>query len=122
MTLSLPQPSLIGQGGDSLRPEHLPRVAVPGLYVHIPFCFHDSLYCDFFSLTRQPSERMAQFVILVLLEAYLWLTGQGPTVRPRTVFYGGGTPTLLPLDQMRRLIAGLRERFDFSDLQEWTTE
>ena len=45
-----------------------------------------------------------------------------PTVRPRTVFFGGGTPTLLPLDEMRRLLAGLRERFDFSDVDEWTVE
>src|SRR3954447_4061398 len=122
MTLSLPQPSVTRRDGDPLRPQDLPRAAVPGLYVHIPFCFHKCHYCDFYSITRQTPERMVKFVDLVLREADLWLTGEGPTVRPRTVFFGGGTPTLLPLDQMRRLIAGLRDRFDFSDLQEWTTE
>src|SRR4051794_40405893 len=122
MTLSLPQPPLTQQDGDSLRPEALPRAAVPGLYVHIPFCFHKCHYCDFYSITRQTPERMARYVDLILREADLWTTGNGPIVRPRTVFFGGGTPTLLPLDQMRRLIGGLRDRFDFSDLQEWTTE
>src|SRR3954470_10976838 len=91
----------------------LPKAPVPGLYVHIPFCFHKCHYCDFYSITRQTPERMARFVDLVLREADLWLTEQGPTVSPRTVFFGGGTPTLLPLDQMRRLIGGLRARFDF---------
>jgi oxygen-independent coproporphyrinogen-3 oxidase len=43
-------------------------------------------------------------------------------LRPRTVFFGGGTPTLLAVDDMRRLIEGLRARFDFSECDEWTVE
>src|SRR5437016_4750179 len=31
----------------------LPSVEIPGLYVHIPFCFHKCHYCDFYSITRQ---------------------------------------------------------------------
>jgi oxygen-independent coproporphyrinogen-3 oxidase len=38
------------------------------------------------------------------------------------VFFGGGTPSLLPLDEMRRLIIGLKQRVDFSGLNEWTVE
>src|SRR4051812_34211071 len=45
-----------------------------------------------------------------------------PSVRPRTVFFGGGTPPLLPPRLMRELTAGLRRRFDFSGLTEWTVE
>jgi oxygen-independent coproporphyrinogen-3 oxidase len=91
---------------------------------------------------------MTRFVDLLLREAEMWSNGDphilrsrilpcygkgeapeqgesrspGPTIRPRTIFFGGGTPSLLPIDQMRRLIAGLRDRFDFSDLNEWTVE
>jgi oxygen-independent coproporphyrinogen-3 oxidase len=99
----------------------LPRAPVPGLYVHLPFCFHKCHYCDFYSITRQTPQRMQRFVDLVLREAEQWMEAR-PQIRPRTVFFGGGTPSLLPAAQMRRLLAGLRERFDFGQLDEWTVE
>jgi oxygen-independent coproporphyrinogen III oxidase len=99
----------------------LPAARPPGLYVHVPFCFHKCHYCDFYSITRQSEERMARFVDLVLAEAAGWESSP-VRVRPRTVFFGGGTPSLLPLEQMRRLVRGLRARFDFSGLDEWTIE
>jgi oxygen-independent coproporphyrinogen-3 oxidase len=114
MSLGLPRADL--------HPRDLPRAIVPGLYVHVPFCFHKCHYCDFYSITRQTPERMSRFVDLVLREAEMWTGPDLPVVRPRTVFFGGGTPSLLPLEQMRRLIDGLRERFDFSELNEWTIE
>ena len=54
-----------------LSPGALPVVAVPALYVHIPFCFHKCHYCDFYSITRQSDERMTRFVDLVLAEGFL---------------------------------------------------
>ncbi|HEY7115565.1 MAG TPA: radical SAM family heme chaperone HemW [Tepidisphaeraceae bacterium] len=101
----------------------VPDAEAPGLYVHVPFCFHKCHYCDFYSITRQTAERMARFVDLMLSEADQWAGRHSRVrVRPRTVFFGGGTPSLLPLEEMRRLLAGLRERFDFADLNEWTVE
>src|SRR5436309_404698 len=92
----------------SLDPLALPADPVPALYVHVPFCFHKCHYCDFYSITRQTVERMDRYVDLLLVEADRWTVRQaGPTPAPRTVFFGGGTPTLLPIDSMRRLIAGL---------------
>jgi oxygen-independent coproporphyrinogen-3 oxidase len=104
-----------------LDPALLPRTRAQGLYVHIPFCFHKCHYCDFYSITRQTPQRMARFVDLILREAELW-DGSPVTLRPRTLFFGGGTPTLLPLEQMNRLLLGLRQRIDFSDVTEWTIE
>jgi oxygen-independent coproporphyrinogen-3 oxidase len=104
------------------RPQSLPAIDVPGLYVHVPFCFHKCHYCDFYSITRQTPDRMKRFVDLLLSEAHQWATAIGPTCRPRTVFFGGGTPSLLPIDAMRRLLRGLRDRFDCSLLNEWTVE
>src|SRR5215203_1631114 len=104
-------------------PAQLPAAEVEALYVHVPFCFHKCHYCDFYSITRQTPERMTRYVNLVLREAEGWTEqADGPTVRPRTIFFGGGTPTLLPVDEMRRLILGLRERFDFSLVDEFTVE
>ena len=66
---------------------------------------------------------MEDFVDLVLREADFWRAkNAGPKPRFRTVFFGGGTPSLLPLNAMRRLIEGLRQRFDFNALEEWTVE
>ncbi|MEA2733904.1 MAG: hypothetical protein QOE14_355 [Humisphaera sp.] len=99
----------------------LPATEVEALYVHVPFCFHKCHYCDFYSITQQTPERMERFVDRILREADAW-TRPPVTVRPRTIFFGGGTPTLLPVEAMSRLLRGLRERFDFSDVQEWTIE
>src|SRR6267142_3667380 len=105
----------------SLDPSALPPAFVEGLYIHIPFCFHKCHYCDFYSITRQTPERMARFVDLVLQEARAWTT-HPPQIGPQTIFFGGGTPSLLPLPDMQRLIAGLREIFDLSAVNEWTIE
>jgi oxygen-independent coproporphyrinogen III oxidase len=113
--LTLEQPSR------TLQPADLPVAVVPALYVHIPFCFHKCHYCDFYSITRQDPRRVSRFVDRLLGEADLWANAP-PVLRPRTVFFGGGTPSLLPLAEMQRLIRGLRDRFDFSDCIEWTVE
>ena len=101
----------------------LPAGGVSALYVHIPFCFHKCHYCDFYSITRQTPQRMDHFVDAILSEADQWLSLR--SVRPAgltTIFFGGGTPSLLPLATMRRLLIGLKKRFDVSQLSEWTVE
>ena len=106
-----------------LQPDELPWAQIEGLYVHVPFCFHKCHYCDFYSITRQEPERMERFVDRVLNEAEQWVAERpGQSVRPRTIFFGGGTPSLLPFGAMRRLLSGLRERFDLSVVEEWTVE
>ncbi len=91
------------------------------LYVHVPFCFHKCHYCDFYSITRQTPERMRRFVDLTLRESAIWAEG-GPACQPTTIFFGGGTPSLLPIKEMLRLIDGLRARFDLTGVEEWTIE
>src|SRR5437667_5699984 len=106
-----------------LEPRALPAAKFEGLYVHIPFCFHKCHYCDFYSITRQGEDRMNRFVDLLLVEAAMWAANEaGPTPVPKTIFFGGGTPSLLPPMLMRRLIEGLRQRFDLSHIDEWTCE
>jgi len=109
---------------DSFNVADLPPARVDALYVHVPFCFHKCHYCDFYSITRQSEERMRRFVDRVLVEAAGWQSRSAgaPTVTPETIFFGGGTPSLLPLDQMERLLVGLRRVFDLSSVTEWTVE
>jgi oxygen-independent coproporphyrinogen-3 oxidase len=107
-----------------LNPADLPTdQPVEALYVHVPFCVHKCHYCDFYSITRQSPQRMADFVDRVLIEAQGWANSPiARRIRPRTVFFGGGTPTVLPLQQMQRLLAGLAQRLDLSQVDEWTIE
>src|SRR5438067_10100453 len=91
--------------GSLVRPWDLPDAPIEGLYVHVPFCFHKCHYCDFYSITRQTPQRMNHFVDLILTEAERWTRVRpAESLRPRTIFFGGGTPSLLPFDAMRRLL------------------
>ena len=66
---------------------------------------------------------MEGFVDLLLREADFWTSpDSAPQPRIRTIFFGGGTPSLLPLEAMRRLIASLKRRFDLTAVREWTVE
>jgi oxygen-independent coproporphyrinogen III oxidase len=106
-----------------LTPNRLPVAVAPALYVHVPFCFHKCHYCDFYSITRQSEARMSGFVSRILREAELWTRENAKiAIRPETVFFGGGTPSLLPIEEMRRLLLALRGAFGFSNLREWTIE
>src|SRR6266516_1811409 len=80
---------------DALRldPSSLPEASFDGLYVHVPFCFHKCHYCAFYSITRQSAERMRRYVDLVLSEARSW-ANRPPKIAAKTVFFGGGTPSL----------------------------
>jgi oxygen-independent coproporphyrinogen-3 oxidase len=104
----------------SLSPRDLPPAEITGLYLHVPFCFHKCHYCDFYSITRQTPDRMDRFVGLMLKEAEQW--GRETPVAPATVFIGGGTPSLLPLEKMAELLRGMRNRFDLAGVNEWTVE
>lgn len=102
--------------------DRLPATTIEGLYVHIPFCRHKCHYCDFYSIVGQPADRIARFVDLLLTEARLWANVRQLHTGLRTIFFGGGTPSLLPLEDMRRLIVGLRGVFDFAAVDEFTIE
>jgi oxygen-independent coproporphyrinogen-3 oxidase len=88
------------------------------LYLHIPFCFHKCHYCDFYSLVDRRG-RQDRFTSRLLDE----LQALAPFAAPlRTIFVGGGTPTLLRTDLWRALLDGLRHAFDLSRLEEFTVE
>ena len=61
---------------------------------------------------------MAAYVDAVATELQLW----ADRLAPKTIFFGGGTPSLLPAPLLRQLGDGLRRELDLSDLTEWTVE
>jgi oxygen-independent coproporphyrinogen-3 oxidase len=84
-----------------------------GLYVHIPFCQSKCSYCDFNSYAGLES-LIKPYVDALLAETELW---REPTqhMNVATVFLGGGTPSLLPLTEVERIMTALRQRFRLAD-------
>jgi oxygen-independent coproporphyrinogen-3 oxidase len=89
------------------------------LYIHIPFCPKVCPYCSFYK-EASDRNRTQPFLDAVLRELDLRL-GEF-AVRPRTIFFGGGTPSALSTRQLEFLLGGLRDRLDLSGLVEWTLE
>lgn len=88
------------------------------LYVHIPFCHRICPYCAFFKHTPGHTD-MRGFVDGVVREARLRLPAG---YRPETIYFGGGTPSMLSPTHLERLIVGLGETVDFSGVREWSFE
>jgi oxygen-independent coproporphyrinogen-3 oxidase len=93
---------------------------IEGLYVHLPFCDGKCGYCAFYSVAGRAE---AIDAYLVALEAELALRcREFPGLAPRTLYIGGGTPTLLSGEQLTRLCALLARRLDLRRVEEWTSE
>jgi oxygen-independent coproporphyrinogen-3 oxidase len=101
-------------------PESPPRLASEpgGLYVHVPFCRRKCRHCDFYSVTDVA--RLPAFVDAVLAE--MALAAFEFTVPCDTLYFGGGTPSLLPPADVARLIAAARTHFRLAADAEITLE
>src|SRR3970040_246771 len=88
----------------------MPSDHPPSLYVHIPFCTLKCSYCDFNSYAGIEA-LMRPFVDALCDEMRLWAPHMLDR-RVETVFFGGGTPSLLPLEEVERIMGAIRESFD----------
>ena len=99
-----------------------------GIYVHVPFCARRCGYCDFNTYTatelaEQPGASPATYVAAVIAELDLAARVLGERVPPvSSVFFGGGTPTLLPAELLTGLLQQIRDRFGLRQDAEVTTE
>ena len=82
----------------------------------MPFCAHKCEYCAFYS-EAAAGETVNRYVASLIREMEVLAR----EVRPRTVFFGGGTPSLLNLRQWEQILAAM-ERFDLLGAPEWTVE
>ncbi|HEU4427097.1 MAG TPA: radical SAM protein, partial [Pilimelia sp.] len=98
-----------------------------GVYVHVPFCASRCGYCDFNTYTAAElggGFGRDGYVDAVLAELALARRVLGATPPPRvdTVFVGGGTPTLLPADDLARILDGVDAAWGLAPGAEITTE
>jgi putative oxygen-independent coproporphyrinogen III oxidase len=99
-----------------------------GIYLHVPFCTTRCGYCDFNTYTAaelgtQPGASRAGYIDAAIQEIELAARVLGPDLPMiSTVFVGGGTPTVLPPDDLGRLVSVLRDRLGLIKDAEITTE
>ncbi len=89
------------------------------LYVHIPFCARICPYCAFYKelLDRSETQRFCEAILRELQSQ-----AKNRSLRPTTIYFGGGTPTALTSTQLDYLLTGFRRSLDLSQLVEWTME
>lgn len=127
-------PSVLPEGEPAPDDGSLPEQALDGLagrrlsaYVHVPFCAARCGYCDFNTYTAAelgaaPGASRADYLDAVAREMALarGVLAEAPPLH--TVFFGGGTPTLLDSDELCGLLSHLRDSFGLAPDAEVTTE
>ena len=92
-----------------------------GLYLHIPFCKSKCLYCDFCSFPHPTSETVETYVDALCRDVVARaIECQAYTVD--TVYFGGGTPTLLQAAQLTQLLETVKKHYHVSEDAEITVE
>jgi oxygen-independent coproporphyrinogen-3 oxidase len=90
-----------------------------GIYIHIPFCKQACSYCDFYFVTKP--DRKSDFVDALVSE----IEGKKNTAYSQetveTIYFGGGTPSLLSISEFERILSTLKDTFHL-DLKEITVE
>ncbi len=83
---------------------------LPGLYIHIPFCIRKCHYCSFYSITS--TSLIPDFLKALSREMELvrdqW---NSPSEPFDTIYIGGGTPSLLSLDQAESILTHVKKNF-----------
>jgi len=113
---SLPAEALAGLSGRRL-----------SLYVHVPFCAVRCGYCDFNTYTSAdlgaaPGTSQDAYLAAAVAELDLAVRVLSDPPPVQSVFFGGGTPTMLPPDALAGLLASARSRFELAPDAEITTE
>jgi oxygen-independent coproporphyrinogen III oxidase len=92
------------------------EMKIQSLYVHVPFCARKCSYCAFYS-EASSGELIDRYVAALVREMEL----VSVDLEPRTIFFGGGTPSILNLRQWQTILQTM-ERLNLLGAEEWTVE
>ena len=92
-----------------------------GVYLHIPFCIKKCNYCDFCSFPDRSGERMYEYTEELIRRMRVF-AAEHSDYRVDTVYFGGGTPTLLPSECFGAIMSALYECFEVYDGAEISVE
>jgi len=132
-----PSGVVLGEGNGSADPAHAPAPDAPlgvlaettpgsrslGLYIHVPFCAKRCYYCSFNTAPLERTAEVGRYVAaarreIALLAGAAW----APGISIGTVFFGGGTPSLLEPAALGELLEGIRGGFELAADAEITVE
>ena len=89
-----------------------------GIYIHIPFCKQACHYCDFhFSTSLKKKDELVQAIATELILRKKEINGP-----IETIYFGGGTPSLLTIEELQFLIMTIYDNFEVSNAPEITLE
>ena len=90
-----------------------------GIYIHIPFCKQQCNYCDFhFSTSLNNKNEVLNAIVSEMKKRSSFLEG----TKIRTIYFGGGTPSILSTDELNAIFEHLNAQFNLSDVNEITME
>jgi oxygen-independent coproporphyrinogen-3 oxidase len=87
-----------------------------GIYVHVPFCKRKCIYCNFYSIVT--TKKIEEYVLVLEKEIKM----RKEKYEITTLYFGGGTPTLLPTHSLKKIMNAIYETFDVADEIECTIE
>jgi oxygen-independent coproporphyrinogen-3 oxidase len=90
------------------------------IYIHIPFCDHKCIYCDFYSIIT--SDNISSFLQSLKKEIKYYAENYSSNRIITSIFFGGGTPSLMQPEYLEEIISSIRENFKISDEAEITME
>jgi oxygen-independent coproporphyrinogen-3 oxidase len=89
------------------------------IYIHIPYCKTKCVYCSFYSIAGQKNTLKYTDALCSELKTrknYL------PSTEIRTIYFGGGTPSVLEISSLKKIIQTLRDNYDLQNIEEITFE
>lgn len=95
-----------------------------GLYIHVPFCSHRCAYCDFATDVESTGEReiYLEGLFQEIDQKVEYLGKRGLPTKLDTLYFGGGTPSLMGVEEMDLILSRIRSRFKLDPHAEVTLE
>ncbi len=97
-------------------------MSVTGLYIHVPFCFSKCDYCGFYSIVPKESFYINRYLDNLKKNLDRWFKLDYIPKNIRTIFVGGGNPTMLGLKGIRTIIDSVSDHLDIEEIEEITFE
>ena len=84
-----------------------------GIYIHLPFCLQNCKYCHFITVPLH-QDKIERYRAAVLKEIALYAASETDIISVDSIYFGGGTPSLLPADYIETILDTCRESFHIS--------
>lgn len=91
-----------------------------GLYIHIPFCKQKCFYCDFCSFSNREKE-ISSYMNALTQEIKSW-EEKLKSYKIKSIFVGGGTPSIVPIEEMDKILEVIHSKFHMSESLEFSIE